>query len=274
MPRFARGSPHSHIVATSAVGAPFTTSELMIVAGARELADGQLAVVGLGIPQLAAALAQRTHAPRLRLLNEIGVYDAHPQELGVGNADPRHWYGATFFGSFIDIVGAAVHRGLVDVGFLGALEVDQYGNANATEVAREGGGVRRFGGGGGANDIASNARSTILIARHERRKLVERVSHVTNPGFLGGPGQREKAGLRGGGPKRVLTDKCVFGVDERTKRLCVLSIHPGVSREDLIASTGFELDDRDWPPTPPPSGEELRLIREELDPRGMYTKAF
>lgn len=252
----------------------FTTSELMIVAGARELRDGELAFVGIGIPQVAAALAQRTHAPNLRVFNEIGVAGARPLELGVGNADPRMWYGAPFMGSLLDVMGKVLHRGLVDVGFLGALEVDPYGNANATQVARrDGGGPRRFGGGGGANDIASLARSTILIVRHQRRKLVERVSHLTSPGFLDGPGGRERAGLRPGGPRRVLTDKCVLGVDERTKRLVLVSMHPGVTADELRAETGFALDiPAGVPTTEPPSDEELRLIREAIDPGRHYCR--
>ncbi|HVR88472.1 MAG TPA: CoA-transferase [Candidatus Limnocylindria bacterium] len=253
----------------------FTTSELMVVAGARELRDGELAFVGLGIPQLAAALAQRTHAPRLVVLNEIGLADPHPVAFGVGNADPRHWYGASFMGSFNDVMGKLLHRGLVDVGFLGALEVDAHGNANATQVPRVTGGIRRFGGGGGANDIASLARSTILIVRHERRKLVERLTHLTNPGFLDGPGARERGGLRGGGPRRVLTDKCVFGVDESTARLVVHSIHPGVTADDLREATGFALDvPKHVATTEPPSAEEIRLIREVIDPERRYTKSL
>ena len=252
-----------------------TTSELMVAAGSRELRDGQLVFAGLGIPQLAVALAQRTHAPHLRVLNEIGLVDPHIVELGVGNADPRHWYRAAVFTSFLDIVGAVLHRGLVDVGFLGALEVDQYGNNNSSEVLRDDGGIRRFGGGGGANDIASHAKYTIIITRHERRKLVERLVHNTSPGFLSGGDARERAGLRGGGPRRVLTDKAVFGFDETTRRMKVLSIHPGVSHDDLRESTGFPLDiPADCPLTPPPSDEEVRLIREELDPTGMYVSAL
>lgn len=251
----------------------FTTSELMVVAGARELRDGELAFVGLGIPQIAAALAQRTHAPRLVVLNEIGVADPHPIEFGVGNADPRHWYGARSMGSFSDVMGRLLHRGLVDVGFLGALEVDAHGNANATQVARDDGGIRRFGGGGGANDIASLARSTILIVRHERRKLVERLTHLTNPGFLDGPLGRSRAGLRAGGPRRVLTDKCVFSIDEATRRLIVRSIHPGVDRDELRAATGFAIElPSDVAVTEPPSSDELRLIREVIDPEQRYTK--
>lgn len=257
------------------VAETFTTSELMVVCGARELRDGELAFVGLGIPQVAAALAQRTHAPGLVVLNEIGLADPRPVAFGVGNADPRHWYDASLMGSFVDVMGKLLARGLVDVGFLGALEVDAYGNANATEVAREGGGVRRFGGGGGSNDIASLARSTIVIVRHERRKLVERLTHLTNPGYLTGPGARERAGLRGGGPRRVLTDKCVMSVDPRTCRLVVSSVHPGVGRDELRDATGFAIDvPADIAMTEPPTADELRLIREVIDPERRYTKAF
>lgn len=256
------------------VAQDYTTSELMVAAGARELQDGQIVFAGLGIPQIAVALAQRTHAPRLQILNEIGVVDPHQIHLGVGNADPRHWYGAAMFTSFLDVVGMLLQRGLVDVGFLGALEVDQYGNNNSTEVFREGGGVRRFGGGGGANDIASHARSTIMIIRHERRKLVETLAHNTSPGYLTGGDARKRAGLRGGGPRRVLTDKAIFGFDEVTRKLKLLSIHPGVTEEELIAETGFPLEiPPNCPRTPPPTQEEVRLIREELDPNRMYTSS-
>lgn len=260
---------------TDTPSASFTTSELMVAAGSRELKDGQVVFAGLGIPQIAVSLAQRTHAPNISVLNEIGLVDPHLIELGVGNADPRHWYRSAVFGSFLDVVGTLLHRGSVDVGFLGALEVDQYGNNNSSEVTRDEGGIRRFGGGGGANDIASHARSTIIIIRHERRKLVERLVHNTSPGFLHGNGERARIGLPGGGPSRVLTDKAVFGFDQATQRLALLSIHPGVTHDDLRASTGFALDiPEDLPVTPPPTEEEVRLIREELDPHRMYVGAF
>ncbi|HEX6513646.1 MAG TPA: CoA-transferase [Chloroflexota bacterium] len=252
----------------------YSTSELMVVAGARELRDGEVVVVGLGIPLLAAALAQRTHAPTLKALNELGVADPRPVEQGVGNADARLWFGAAFFGSFIDIMGTCLHRGVVDVGFLGALEVDQYGNSNTTEILNPDGSVRRFNGSGGANDMASNARRTIIIARHEKRKLVERVSHLTSPGFLAGGRSREEAGLPGGGPSRVLTDKAVLGFDDTTRRIKLLSIHPGVSHQELRDSTGFDLQiPSDCPTTPEPTPDQIRLIREELDPHRMYTSA-
>jgi|SRR5579871_2287713 len=253
----------------------YTPSELMIAAGARELKDYQVVFAGLGIPQLAVSLAQRTHAPHLQVLNEIGLVDPHLIELGVGNADPRHWYGSAMFSSFLDVVGMLLQRGVVDVGFLGALEVDEFGNNNSTQVLNENGSIRRFGGGGGANDIASLAKSTIVIIRHERRKLVQKLVHNTSPGFLTGGEARHQAGLRGGGPSRVLTDKAVFGFAEGTHRMEVLSIHPGVTPEELEAATGFALEiPTHYEVTLPPSEEDVRLIREELDPRRMFVGAF
>jgi len=210
----------------------------------------------------------------LKVLNELGVADPRPLEQGVGNADARLWYQAAFFGSFIDVMGTFLHHGIVDVGFLGALEVDQYGNSNTTEIRNPDGSVRRFNGSGGANDMASSAKRTIIIVRHEKRKLVERLSHLTSPGFLSGGRSREEAGLPGGGPSRVLTDKAVLGVDASTRRLKLISIHPGVSHDDLRENTGFALEiPTDCPLTPEPTPEQIRFIREELDPTRMYTSS-
>ena len=169
-------------------------------------------------------------------------------------------------------MGTFLHRGMVDVGFLGALEVDQFGNSNTTEIRNPDGSVRRFNGSGGANDMASSAKRTIVIARHEARKLVPVLSHLTSPGFLRGGGSREAGGLRGEGPSRVLTDKAVLGFDPEG-RMRVVSIHPGVTHEDLRASTGFELDiPSECPVTAAPTPAEIELIR-ELDPHRLYTSS-
>jgi acyl CoA:acetate/3-ketoacid CoA transferase beta subunit len=250
----------------------YTTAELMVAAGARALQDGQIVVVGLGIPLVAGGLAQRTHAPRLRMLNEIGVADFWPVELGVGNSDPRMWYHGARYSGHIDVMGTILQRGLVDIGFLGALEVDVYGNINSTEVPARDGGIRRFGGSGGACDMASLAKQTIIILRHERQKLVERVRHVTSPGYLDGPGARQRAGLPGGGPAYVITDKAVFDFDPATCRLRLQSVHPGVSHDDLRANTGFALEvPPDVPTTPEPSAEDLAVIH-AIDPGGRFTR--
>lgn len=252
----------------------FTPAEVMVTAAAALIQDGQVVLVGIGVPLVAAVLAKRSHARNAILLLELGVVDPDPRTLGVGNADARLWYRATAFTGALDIMGTALHRGLVDLGFLGALEVDPYGNLNSTEVSLGEGRIRRFGGSGGGNDIASLARRTILIARHEPRKLCPRIFHCTSPGHLEGGDARGRAGLQGGGPWRVITDKGVFGFHPETRRMIVLSLHPGITAESLRAATGFPLDiPADAPTTPPPTAAQLALIRQEIDPQGAYTGA-
>jgi glutaconate CoA-transferase subunit B len=248
----------------------FTPSELMAVSGARELVDGQVVAVGLGLPLVASFLAKRTHAPHMTIVFEIGVIDPEPVNTGVGLADPRVWYRATVLSSFADILGTVLHRGRVDVGFLGGLEVDPYGNLNATLVGDPRGKFRHINGGGGANDIASSAKRTIYIMRQEERKFRESISFITNPGYLKGGDSRQKARLPGG-PSRVITDKAIFGFDPETKRMTLISIHPGNKLDDVLAAMGFcPVISRQTAVTEPPTPEQLRLIREEIDPERMY----
>ncbi len=252
----------------------FTSAEVMVASGAAEIQDGQVVLVGIGIPLVAAVLAKRSHAPNATLLLELGVADPDPLTLGVGNADPRIWYRSTAFSGTLDVMGSVLHRGRVDLGFLGALEVDCWGNVNSTEVPLGDGRIRRFGGSGGGNDIASLARRTIVIARHEARKFCQRLFHCTSPGHLDGGDARRLAGLPGGGPWQVISDMGVFGFHPETRRMVVLSLHPGVTADALRAATGFPLE---IPPgvatTPPPTAAQLALIREEIDPEGAYTGA-
>jgi len=248
----------------------YTPFELMAVAGARELKDGEVVGVGLGLPMIASLLAKRTHAPNLTLLFELGVIDPEPIDTGVGLADPRVWYRAKILSSFVDMLGTILHKGLVDVGFLGGLEIDAYGNLNTTLLGDPKGKYRHFTGSGGGNDIASSARRTIIIIRHEARKLNEAVSFVTSPGYLRGGEDREAAGLRGG-PSRVITDKAIFDFDPESKRMRLISIHPGTTREEVLANMNFQpVVPDDLPTTEPPTAEQIRLIREEIDPDGMY----
>jgi acyl CoA:acetate/3-ketoacid CoA transferase beta subunit len=252
------------------VGLQYTPFELMAAAGARELKDGEVVAVGLGLPVVATFLAKRTHAPHLTMLFELGVVDPEPIHAGVGLADPRVWYRAKILSSFVDMLGTVLHRGRVDVGFLGGLEVDAYGNLNTTLLGDPEGSFRHFVGSGGANDIASCARRTIIIIRHEARKLKEAVSFVTSPGYLRGGGDRQAAGL-GGGPSRVITDRAIFGFDPESKRMRVESIHPGMGLEDVLADLSFRpIVPGDLPTTEPPTAEQVRLIRHEIDLEGMY----
>jgi len=248
----------------------YTPFELMAVAGARELKDGEVVAVGLGLPVVASFLAKRTHAPNITILFELGVVDPEPVHQGVGLADPRVWYRAKTLSSFVDMLGTVLHKGRVDVGFLGGLETDAYGNLNTTLIGDPKGKFRHFVGSGGANDIASCARRTIIIIRHEARKLSEAVSFVTSPGYLRGGREREAAGLRGG-PSRVITDKAILGFDPESKRMRLISIHPGTTLEDVLANLSFQpIVPDDLPTTEPPTAEQVRLIRHEIDPEGMY----
>jgi glutaconate CoA-transferase subunit B len=248
----------------------YTTSELMAVAGARELKDGEVVAVGLGLPVVASFLAKRTHAPHMTILFELGVIDPEPVACGVGLADPRVWYRARVFSSFVDILGSVLHKGKVDVGFLGGLETDRFGNLNTTLVGDPRGKFRHMIGSGGANDIASCARRTIIIMRQEERKLRERISFITSPGYLSGGNRRAEAGLRGG-PSKVITDKAIFGFHPETRELMILSVHPGVTLDEVRGTMGFApLVPERLPATEPPTAEQLRLIREEIDPERMY----
>ena len=249
----------------------YTPFELMAVAGARELKDGEIIGVGLGLPVISSFLAKRTHAPNATILFELGVVDPEPLTVAVhGLSDPRIWYRAKIHTSFADMLGTVLHKGLIDVGFLGALEVDMYGNLNTTLLGDPKGKFRRFTGSGGGNDLASNARRTVITIRHEARKLNEAVTFITSPGYLCGGDEREKLGLRGG-PSRVITDKAIFGFDPQSKKMRLESIHPNTTLEDVLDNMGFEpIIPDDIPVTVPPTAEEIRLIREEIDPEKAY----
>ena len=247
-------------------------TEIMATAGARQLHDGEVVVVGLGLPEVASVLAKRTHAPRLTTMLEVGVMNPSPKDTPVGLPDSRSFYRATCWSGFLDVMGMNLHRGVVDVGFLGALELDRYGNINTTLVKDESGKIRYVNGSAGGNDVASLAKRVIVIMRHEKRKLPLAVTHLTSPGFVGGR-SRQELDLRGGGPSRVITDMAVLGFDAKTHAMSVLSLHPGIRLEQLVENTGFPLHiPDDIPTTPLPSAEELRLLREEIDPKGTHLK--
>jgi glutaconate CoA-transferase, subunit B len=248
----------------------YTPSELMASAGARELQDHEVVAVGLGLPVVASFLAKQTHAPNMTILFELGVIDPEPIHPGVGLADPRVWYPAKQLSSFVDILGTILHKGLVDVGFLGGLETDQYGNLNTTLVGDPHGKFRHMVGSGGANDIASCARRTIIIMRHETRKLRAAISFVTSPGYISGGDSRKQAGLWGG-PSRVITDKAIFGFHPETKQMMLMSIHPGNMLDDVLNTMDFKpVIPESLPYTDPPTKEQLHLIREVIDPKQMY----
>lgn len=254
-------------------GKDYTAFEMMAAAGARELKDGEIVGVGLGLPVVATFLAKRTHAPNITILFELGIVDPEPLVVGVhGLSDPRLWYRAKIHSSFVDMLGTVLHKGIMDVGFLGGLEIDAFGNLNTTLLGDPKGKFRRFTGSGGGNDIASSARRTVVIIRHEARKLSKALSFITSPGYLGGGDDRSSVGLTGG-PACVITDKAVFGFDPESKRMKIKTIHPGTDLDDVLSNMGFKpIVPENIPFTEPPTPEQVRLIREEIDPEKKYAR--
>ena len=250
--------------------AEFRPSELMVVCASRGFKDNTCALIGIGLPYVAGVLAKMTHAPNLTIITELGVVAPHPVDNAVGIADPRSWYQAKKFGGFLDTMGMILHRGRCHAGLLGALCIDAYANINSTTVLVNGK-PRHMTGSGGANDIASRAQQVMVITRHEKRKLEETSYFVTSPGFLQGGNSRKEAGLVGEGVTMVITDKAVLEPHPETKRLRLKSIHPGISREEILSETGFKVEVEGVPLTEPPTPEQIRLIREVIDPGRLYT---
>jgi glutaconate CoA-transferase subunit B len=249
----------------------WTGGEMLAVAGSLQVHDGDVAVIGLGLPQMAALLAQRTHAPDARLLLEIGVFEPMPTEPSAGIADPRMWRGATAFGTTLEVLGVMAHGGRVSLGLLGALQVDPWGSFNTTEVEEADGRRRRFRGSGGGNDISSNAGRIVIVMTHQARKFAETLTFLTSPGRQVGDRSRADLGLPGEGTCAVVTDRCVIALDDHGATL--ESVHPGEHPDAVLADTPIPLavPDGGTKETPAPTARQLAFIRNELDPNGWYT---
>ncbi len=245
---------------------PYTTAELMICRAAKELRDREIAFIGTGLPMIAAMLAKRTHAPNLVIIFEAGTIDSKLVHLPGSVGDPRCVCSSTTCSGLFDVFGTILQRGRVDVGFLGGAQCDMYGNLNSTAIGNYWKPKVRLPGSGGAGDIAALAKRTVIIMKHEKRRFPLKVDYLTSVGWVDGPEGRSKVGLTRGGPVTVVTDLCVMKFDEKTKRMYVAEIHPGVSREQIQAETGFPLDFSKAKTTPEPTEEEIRLIREKIDP--------
>jgi len=249
----------------------YTGSELLAVMSARMLRDGQTVFAGVGIPLLAAVLAQRTHAPGLTILFEGGVIGpfVEPGKLPPSTNEQRCARRANMLVSITDVL-LLLQRGYVDVGFMGGAQIDRYGNLNSSFIGDADNPKIRLPGTGGGNDIASLA-EMIVAMKHEKRRFVEKVDFVTSPGFLDGGTSRADAGLPAGGMFRVVTDLGILGFDPASRAMVCLALHPGVSAEAIQASTGFHLPvPEDVAVTEPPTDAELAILR-HLDPQRLYT---
>lgn len=245
----------------------FNTMEMMICTAARFLEDGKIAALGTGAPCAAGMLAQKTHAPNLLVLFESGGIAPIMPKMPISIADSSTYYRglmAAGVGETMDTCS----RGMVDYTFLGGAQIDKFGNLNTTCIGDHGKPKVRFPGSGGANDFAAFCWRTLIMTPHLKARFVKKLDFLTTPGFLTGPGAREAAGLPANcGPYKIITNLAIMGFDDETKAMKVESLTPGVTIEQVVAATGFELiipDHLDVTETP--TETQLRILREEVDP--------
>jgi len=252
-------------------GTDYNPSELLICTAARLMTDNTTAFIGTGIPMLAASLAQKMHAPNLVTVFEFGGTGAILDQLPTAVGGENTFHRAIAASGICDIMETA-QRGFIEYGFLGGAQIDPYGNLNSTVIGDHDRPKVRLPGSGGSNDVGSHCWQTIAIMRHDKRRFVEQVDFITTPGYLGGPRAREAAGLPPGtGPYRVVTNLAVMGYHADSKRMTLLATQPAVSVEQVLENTGFELLlGEQIEENPPPTAEELRILREEVDRDRLY----
>jgi glutaconate CoA-transferase, subunit B len=251
----------------------YSPNEIMAVVAARELRDGEVVFVGIGLPNLACNLARATHAPRLVLIYESGAVGAVPDRLPVSIGDPSLVTNSLMVCGMADVFQCLLQNGRIEVGFLGAAQVDRWGNINSTVIGSYERPTVRLPGSGGAAEIATHARRTIIVAKLSRRAFPESVDFVTSPGhsYRGTP--RRNFGLPGAGPVKVITDRAVLEPDPETGELLLTALYPGVTAADVARDVGWALRTRQ--PTAvldPPTPAELNLLREHLDPDKLFLK--
>jgi acyl CoA:acetate/3-ketoacid CoA transferase beta subunit len=248
----------------------FSTLELMAVCGSRAIRNHEVVFVGTGLPMIAALLAKRTHAPKAKIVFEAGFIDSNARDVALSIADSRLGYRASGAIGLVETLGLMLQGGHVDVGFVGAAQMDRYGNLNTTYIGSFEKPTVRLPGSGGGNDIMSSARRTVVIMTHEKRKMVKKLDYLTSPGFLDGPEARKRVGLIGGGPSLVVTNLCQMDFEPQTKRIRLATIHPGVSTQQVQENTDFELIiPHQVAATEMPTCEELEILR-AIDPTGIY----
>jgi glutaconate CoA-transferase subunit B len=249
----------------------FSSTELLICIAARMFGDGKTCFIGTGIPMLAASLAQRLYAPNLIAVFEFGGTGALLEELPMAVGEARTFHKALAASGICDIMETA-QRGFIDYGFLGGAQIDPYGNLNSTVIGEYYPPKVRLPGSGGGNDVGSLCWQNIALMRHDKRRFVSKVDFITTPGYLTGPGAREAAGLPANtGPLAVISTLATMGFDPTTRRMRLDALHPGVTVEQVVENTGFELllsDEIEQ--NAPPTVKELQVLREEIDPTGLY----
>jgi glutaconate CoA-transferase, subunit B len=252
---------------------PYSPAEMMATVAARELRDGEVVFVGIGLPNLACNLARATHAPHLLLIYESGAVGAEPERLPVSIGDPSLVTGSLMVCGMADVFQFLLQNGRIEVGFLGGAQIDRFGNINTTVVGSYDRPAVRLPGSGGAAEIAIHARRTVVISRLSRRAFPESVDFVTSPGHRMRGETRRELRMPGAGPVRVVTDKAVLEADPDTGELVLTALYPGTSAEEVGAGVGWPLRCRETLlEVEPPGSEDLRLLRDVLDPSGLYLR--
>ena len=250
----------------------YSLQELMVVEASRYIDDGDVVMVGTGMPMVASLFAQKNHAPGMCYIVETGPVAPQVIPTPISVSDPRVMYRAVRLGSLLDALGGVLQRGLADVAFLGGAQIDEFANVNSTVIGDYDRPKVRFPGSGGANDLASHTARILIITRHEKRRFPRRCDYVTSPGYIDGPDGRKRAGLPVPYPDIVvITDLTVMAIDRSTGRLRVEKLMPGVTLDQVRENTGFDpAEAPEITTVDPPTAAELTLLREEVDPEGMY----
>ena len=249
----------------------YARTELMAICAAREIRDGEVAFIGTGLPMLGGMLAKATTAPRCVMVFESGVVDARPKRTPLSIGDACLVPGSLMLGGLLEVFGLLLQPGFVDVGFIGGAQIDKYGNLNTTVIGDYRSPKVRLPGSGGANDIGSLAKRTVIMLKQDARKFVERLDYLTTPGYLDGPGGRERAGLPRGGPSSVITDLGLYRFDPETKEMFLESTHPGVTVDEVRRNVSCDLRvAARVRMTKRPTKRELRVLRTKCDPEGIF----
>jgi len=247
----------------------YTPREMMAVAAAREIEDGDIVFCGTGISMLAAMAAKHISAPNSIIFFETGAIDARLDEVPLAVADPRVMYGAAVHGSLADAFAFMQNRntGRQVVGILGAAQIDPYGNLNSTVIGDYHSPKVRFSGSGGACDVGSFVRRSLIFMQQEKRKFVPRLDYLTSPGWIDGPQGRGRLGLTGGGPAAVITNMALLRFDETTRRMYLHGCYEGIVPEQILEKMGFDVDVSRAVTIEPPTRQELDILRRKCDPQ-------
>lgn len=252
----------------------YALDELMVIEASRSISDWDIVMVGTGLPMVASLLALKNHAPHMCYVVETGPIAPEVIPTPSSVADARVMYRSVKNGSLIDSLGHVLQRGMADIGFIGGAQIDQFANVNSTVIGNYYSPKVRFPGSGGANDMASHSQKILIIAKHELRRFPANCDFITSPGYINGPDGRKSAGL----PVRypdilVFTNLAVMKIDKTAGKLVISKLMPGISTEEVQANTGFDLKtSNDSTSVTPPTQHELRLLRERVDPDGIYLK--